>query len=293
MSLLHALAPAKINLTLKVLGRRSDGYHLLDSLVVFAAHGDTLTLDPSQPLGVQQTGTFAHQLGVADDNLVLKVARQMQEAQPHWRMGQFVLNKALPVASGMGGGSSDAAAALRLLARLNDVTETHPDCQQIAKTCGADILVCLMGKTCRMQGIGEHLTPVTLPHGYPAVLLNVGVALSTREVFAQLNAPAMQPHEPIAMSVPYIIDDMPRFLAAQGNDLLPPALSLAPLITQGLNALHSCAPLYAGMSGSGATLFALFSQIETAQEAARLLKEKHPDWWVMPTVLGVENDALL
>ena len=179
-------APAKVNLTLAVLGRRADGYHLLDSLVVFARAGDRLSFAPGKALSLKVRGLTAKQAGPLDDNLVLKAANALAAEIPDLKLGRFTLDKRLPVAAGLGGGSSDAGAALRLLARANRLELDDRRLQKVARRLGADVPVCVDPRPRRMRGIGEMLSaPLAMPK-LAAVLVNPGVAVPTRDVFAML-----------------------------------------------------------------------------------------------------------
>jgi 4-diphosphocytidyl-2-C-methyl-D-erythritol kinase len=281
-------APAKVNLTLRVLGRRADGYHELESLVAFAEIGDSLRLDPGGELKLTVGGPHAAAAGPGDDNLVLKAARALAASVPGLRLGTFALEKRLPVAAGLGGGSADAAAALRLLARLNGLAADDARLSAAARATGADVPVCLDPRPRLMRGIGEILSaPLDLPP-LPAVLVNPGVALPTRAVFAawQPAAPAA-PFDLEAAAQLRSRDTLLRFLAAYGNDLEGAAISLAPAVAEvivALRALPGCR--LARMSGSGATCFALLSSAAEAIEGAKMLGGKFPHWWVRATALG-------
>src|SRR6478736_1295562 len=180
-------APAKVNLTLRVVGRRADGYHDLESLVVFASVADTLTFAAGRTLALSVGGPAAGASGAVADNLVLKAARALAERVEGVKLGRFVLSKRLPVAAGLGGGSADAAAALRLLARADRIALDDTRLMQAAQATGADVPVCFDPKPRLMRGVGDVLSaPLDLPRLF-AVLINPGVAVSTREVFAALN----------------------------------------------------------------------------------------------------------
>src|SRR5437868_2838895 len=176
---------AKVNLTLRVIGRRVDGYHDLESLVAFADCADRLTLAPGAELKLITTGPLAGDCGETSDNLVLKAARLLAERVPGLKLGEFTLDKVLPVAAGIGGGSADAAAALRLLARANGLAIDDPRLIEVAQLTGADVPVCLASRACVMTGVGETLLPLNLPT-MPCVLVNPRVAVATREVFEAL-----------------------------------------------------------------------------------------------------------
>jgi 4-diphosphocytidyl-2-C-methyl-D-erythritol kinase len=280
---LSDLAPAKINLTLRIVGRRADGYHELESLVAFADCGDRLTLTPGSETSLDVIGPFAGACGSGPDNLVLKAAAKLSEYVPGLIGGQFRLEKLLPVAAGIGGGSSDAAAALRLLARANGLALDDHRLAQAAIAVGADVPVCLDPRARIMRGIGEILTdPLDLPR-LPAVLVNPGVATATRDVFARF---AAMPQHGGALSDPPRADII-EFLRAQGNDLTPAALACAPAIGEVLDTLGALPQVeLARMSGSGATCFALFATGEAARAAAERVREAHPEWWVAAATLG-------
>jgi 4-diphosphocytidyl-2-C-methyl-D-erythritol kinase len=280
---LAEFAPAKVNLTLAVRGRRADGYHDLESLVVFASVGDRLELEPGGDLRLVVRGPTAKAAGAVQDNLVLKAAAALAARVPTLRAGAFTLVKRLPVAAGLGGGSADAAAALRLLAQANGLAASDERLLAAAAATGADVPVCLASRARMMRGRGEVLAaPLDLPR-LPAVLVNPGVALPTRDVFSACTPADAGPpdgEEPSA-------EGLAAFLARHGNDLEAPAIRLQPVIAEVLEALRACAGArLARMSGSGATCFALFPSARAAARAARALREAHPAWWVRPTALG-------
>jgi 4-diphosphocytidyl-2-C-methyl-D-erythritol kinase len=279
---------AKINLTLRVIGRRPDGYHELDSLVVFARVSDHLTFTPGPAFDLTVQGPTADAAGPISDNLVLRAARALGERVTPLQVGQFTLTKGLPVAAGIGGGSADAAAALRLLARANRLALDDPRVMDAARAAGADVPVCVDPRPRRMQGIGEILSaPLKLPN-LPAVLVNPGVGVPTKDVFAILGA------LPIAGTPSQTNDEVPdrdeallAYLADNGNDLEPAAMTLQPVIGEvlaALRALPGCR--FARMSGAGATCFGLFASEAAAETAARRLREVRPRWWVEATTLG-------
>lgn len=268
-------APAKINLFLHVTGRRPDGYHLLDSLAVFGGAADSLTATPDDALSLRLTGPFGAALAADPDNLVLRAARALREAAGNARGAALVLDKMLPVASGIGGGSADAAAALRLLARLWDVPAAI-DLAPLAAKLGADVPVCLAGRPARMGGIGERLlsAPVLPPCGI--VLVNPGVPLATPAVFRARSGP---------FGAPAALPDgwadagaMCATLEGCRNDLEEAAIALCPeiaVVLAVIRASDDC--LLSRMSGSGATCFGLFADAEAAREAASRLAR--PGWW--------------
>ncbi len=263
-------AYAKINLTLHVIGRRADGYHLLDSLVVFAAIGDRITLTPG-PLSLRVAGPFAAGLPVSEDNLCLRAARLAG------RDAAITLEKNLPVASGIGGGSADAAAVLRGLG----VRPARPE------VLGADVPVCLNSVPVRMRGIGEDLSPVPPLPDLHLVLVNPGVALSTPAVFAALLRRDNAPMPDLAewSGLPALID----FLAACRNDLEPGAVALCPEIDAVLAGLREQGALLARMSGSGATCFGIFPDAAAAEAAAAALAR--PGWWAVASPLAPADRA--
>jgi len=267
-------APAKVNLALHVTGRRDDGYHTLDSLVAFPRVGDRLEAEPAAGLSLAIDGPFAGDLGTGADNLVLRAALLLRGAAAHGAALRLV--KSLPVASGIGGGSADAAAALRLLSRLWDLP--MPPGAALAAL-GADVPACAAATACRMRGIGERLDPVALPPFW-LVLANPGVPVSTPGVFAAL-AERANPPMPAPPSFPDA-DALADWLAAQRNDLERPAAALAPAIGTVLEAIAAqpgCR--LARMSGSGATCFGLFTAAAPALAAAEALRRAGSSWWTV------------
>lgn len=281
-------APAKINLSLHVLGRREDGYHALESLVAFAGTGDSLTLAPGPGLSLTVEGPTAGSAGANAENLVLKAARLLAERVEGLRLGAFSLVKRLPVAAGIGGGSSDAAAALRLLARLNDLSPDDPVIREAARLTGSDVPVCLDPRMRMMRGAGEEVGP---PLGMPplfAVLMNPRVPVETPAVFRRLGLAASEglggdAHPQIADSEP---GDLLKILAKTRNDLEAPAIALQPIIGEVLALVRETGGvLLARMSGSGATVFGLYGDRRSAAAAARSLRRSAPDWWIRATIL--------
>ncbi len=280
---LEEAAPAKINLALHVTGRRGDGYHLLDSLVVFTAIGDRLKAAPAGDLTLAIEGPRATGLAVAG-NLVMKAAEALRRHAGNPALGaRLTLQKHLPVASGIGGGSADAAAALRLLKRLWRLDTSSSELIAIAAGLGADVPVCVGGRPARMSGIGEQIAPLAGLPDLPLVLVNPGCAVSTAEVFARLQRRdnAGLPDMPAAFSSS---EDAAGYLATCRNDLEAPALAVAPVIAEVLShlaAMPGC--LLARMSGSGATCFGLFADSQAADAAAGKLAARQPDWWIVST----------
>jgi 4-diphosphocytidyl-2-C-methyl-D-erythritol kinase len=281
-------APAKVNLTLRVLGRRPDGYHDIESLVAFADVSDRLTFVPYNLLKLSVTGPGAGHTGEDAENLVLKAARALAARVPGLALGAFRLQKNLPVAAGLGGGSSDAAAALRLLARANGLAAADPRLYEAARATGADVPVCLDPRARLMRGVGEILSaPLELPR-LSALLVNPGIALATKDVFSRWkrSANAAEPFEAGAAAMGSE-DQVLRRLASQANDLEAPAIALAPAIADVLDALRALAGCrLARMSGSGATCFAVFSSAAERAVAAKVLRAKFPGWWIVETALG-------
>jgi len=275
-------APAKINLYLHITGRRDSGFHELDSLVAFAGAGDTVIARPARALGLSVEGPFAHQIPSDGGNLVLKAARALARASAVEAGADLTLTKRLPVASGIGGGSADAAATLRALAILWDLPPAAPDA--VALGIGADVPVCLGGRTAFMGGIGETLTPAPPLPPVWVVLANPGVAVSTPAIFAARSGDFSDP-APFGGPVPNA-GALAALLKERRNDLTEPARRLAPVIGKVLGALEEQADaLLARMSGSGATCFALFAEEGGAQRAAARLGADHPDWWVHAAAL--------
>ena len=285
------IARAKINLALHVTGQRDDGYHLLDSVVVFADYGDVITVSKRED-GTSQSashhltinGPFGEGLEADHDNLVLKAARLMGDDLPPLNI---VLEKNLPVASGIGGGSADAAATLLAIAELLDRPLPSDD---DVLSLGADVPVCLhgclQGTPIRMSGIGETLSDLPKTPALPIVLVNPNVGVSTPAIFKSLasknNPPLIAPTDAIDQAAPFTgwINDC-------RNDLQPPAIVHCEEVSTCLDALTNCnGSLVARMSGSGATCFGLFETDEDAKRAADKLQTEHSDWWIVATKLA-------
>ncbi len=265
-------APAKVNLCLHVTGRRDDGYHLLDSLVAFPRIGDLVEAERSRTLSLSVRGPFGHELSVSGDNSVLAAAEALR---PAGAGAALRLTKRLPVASGIGGGSADAAATLRLLARMWGVP---PLGDAAVLGLGADVPVCLAGRPCRMTGIGERLAPVGLPPFW-LVLVNPGQKVSTASVFDRL---ATRDNAGLPETDGFSrVEDLIGYLRIQRNDLEAPAVEAAPVIADVLSALRSRAGCgLARMSGSGATCFGMFATEAEAMAAAEALRRSGPAWWI-------------
>jgi 4-diphosphocytidyl-2-C-methyl-D-erythritol kinase len=270
---LRTRACAKVNLFLHVIGRRADGYHLLDSLVVFADVGDELMAEPAETLSLTMDGPFAAALADAPDNLVLRAAKALA---PPGLGARLVLTKNLPVASGIGGGSADAAATLRLLCPLFGLTPSDEELAKLAVGLGADVPVCLASRPARMSGIGEGLGPAPRLPPCGIVLLNPGIALATAHVFRARTGAWSPPAElPDAW---HDVASMAADLRALGNDLEAPAVALQPIIGKVLTALTALPDCrFARMSGSGTTCFGLFDNASTAALAAEQVRR--PGWW--------------
>jgi len=273
-------APAKVNLYLHVTGRRPDGYHLLDSLVAFAGVGDTVEATPADTLSLTIDGPQAGALAAEPDNLVLRAARLLAEAAGQEGRGAALrLTKRLPVASGIGGGSADAAAALRALAALWGLALDDPRPMEIAPRLGADVPVCLLGRTVHMGGVGELLTPAPALPPVWLVLANPGIPCPTPPVFKARRGPFSDP-APLT-TAPADAQSLATALAARRNDLAEAATALVPEIATvlaELAALPGC--LLSRLSGSGATGFGLFAESGAAQRGAAALQAERPGWWV-------------
>ena len=282
-------APAKINLTLHVVRRRHDGYHDLESLVAFAGVADILSLDPATPLDLLVSGPSATDAGDRDDNLVLRATRRLAEQVPGLRTGCFSLLKRLPVGAGIGGGSSDAAAALRLLARLNGLAPDDARLHEAARLTGSDVPVCLYPRSRMMTGTGERLGPLLPARPLYAVLAHPAVHVGTPAVFRSMG---FEPGEARDLGEHPIFDDRAdpsRFLErlrAGRNDMEAAALTLAPEIGDALDTLsRTLDHRLVRMSGSGSTCFALYDDRPAARRAAALVQGARPTWWVRATAL--------
>jgi 4-diphosphocytidyl-2-C-methyl-D-erythritol kinase len=267
---------AKVNLFLQIVGRRPDGYHLLDSLAVFPAIGDVVSAEPADAISLSLTGSFGASLVAEPDNLVLRAARALQQLSGISQGAALTLEKNLPIASGIGGGSADAAAALRVLSRLWNLPATT-NLHDIAKTLGADVPVCLAQHPARMQGVGEILSPSPrLPDG-GIVLINPGIAVATPAVF-RARTGGFRPEADLPPTW-HNTTEMTATLATLHNDLQAPAIALCPQIADVLAALDAVPTCQlARMSGSGATCFGIFPNTEAAQAAASTLERRN--WWV-------------
>jgi len=287
MTALRDTGWAKFNLTLEVLGHRADGFHEIESLAAFASLGDEVELEPQGALELRVEGPFAQALG--GDNLILKAAKAALDMVPSLRLGRFRLVKLLPVAAGLGGGSADAAAALRLIARANGGV---PEAQlaELAPKLGSDVMVCLDSQPALIAGRGEKVEPVS---GFPScgvLLANPGLPLATEAVYAALRAaPLAAPPRHGAEKLDFQGDfaKLLDYARPRGNDLEAPAAQLVPAIRAVLAALVTLPAVgIARLSGSGPTCFALFVTEAEAKRAAATLAAEHPAWWIAATSLG-------
>ncbi|MAG98302.1 MAG: 4-(cytidine 5'-diphospho)-2-C-methyl-D-erythritol kinase [Alphaproteobacteria bacterium] len=278
-------APAKVNLYLHVLGRRDDGYHDLDSLVVFPQFGDVLDVAAADELRLTLDGPFADGLPDSGDNLVLRAAALLADAAGVPAHAAIRLRKNLPVAAGIGGGSADAAAALRALAAHWRLPFDAATLQGLAGRLGADVPVCLCGRPARIGGIGHRVRPIGPMPSFALLLANPGLTVSTAAVFQQLDAvsraaaPPRQSYDSVA--------DLAMDLQARGNDLEAPARRLVPSIDRvigRLGDLPGCR--LARMSGSGATCFGLFDDLAAAGAAAAALAEAEKRWWLRAAIVA-------
>jgi 4-diphosphocytidyl-2-C-methyl-D-erythritol kinase len=285
---------AKVNLTLRVVGRRVDGYHELESVVAFADCADRLSLAPGSALDLTMSGPLAQACGETSDNLVLKAAHLLGERVAGLKIGRFTLDKVLPVAAGIGGGSADAAAALRLLAQLNGLALDDKRLLDVAIETGADVPVCLASRACDMTGVGDTLLPLSLPI-MPCVLVNPRVPVATRDVFKALglrNGELLVGATDVIRATAWpekgaSVEDWVESLAAGSNDLEAPATRIQPVIGEVIAALSATNGAWlARMSGSGATCFAIFENTADAQRAAKKIQIDHPQWWVHAGVLS-------
>lgn len=283
--MLSQTAPAKVNLYLHVLGRRDDGRHDLDSLIVFAEFGDRVGVSVAPNLSLEVHGPFAGSLDSEHDNLVMSAARALQAITDTSQGAAVKLDKQIPVAAGLGGGSADAAAVLRLLAHLWELDPAGDSVTEVAAGAGSDVAACLRGGPCYVVGAGDTVDPVAdLPDAH-AVLVNPGIALATGDVFAAFDQRAASGATRLILPI-HGVEALARQLVARRNDLEPVAAAMVPEIgvaLRALNGLPGC--LLARMSGSGATCFGLFSRAGEAASGARVLQGAHGDWWVRDTVL--------
>lgn len=279
---LTEFAPAKINLALHVTGRRADGYHLLESLAVFTRFGDRIELAEAEEDSFSVSGSFADGVPTDGTNLVLRARDALRAALPHASARVSIkLEKNLPVASGIGGGSTDAAATLRGLAKLWDLDAGHERLSDIAAELGADLPMCITAKPLLARGTGDDLTPVA---GFPAlglVLVNPGVGVSTPAVFSALKKRDNEGLPPLPRHIDF--HTLRNWLEITRNDLEDAALSIEPSIGWAKAALMKADAGFARMSGSGGTCFGLFETGNVAKRAAAQIRSRHPDWFVAAT----------
>jgi len=284
MVLRKTIAPAKINLTLHVTGQRDDGYHLLDSLVAFADAGDQISAKSANDMTLTVTGPFAAGVPTDDSNLIMRAAHTLRRVRGVIEGAHISVEKHLPHAAGIGGGSADAAATLKILADLWKVAPLDPDAPEVLGL-GADVPVCMKGPApTRMSGIGETLQAVTHLPDCAVVLVNPKVAVPTQKVFAGLASKTNPPMEALPDTLDF--DSFAEWLAAQRNDLQDPAIAVAPQVQTAIDKLSRVpAVAYAGMSGSGATCFGLVRNMADARHAARVIQVAEMGWWVTPAAI--------
>lgn len=284
--MLHApnieFAPAKINLSLSVLGKRDDGYHNLTSLVGFVDIGDELKAVPNETgdMTLEISGAFAPDLSAGEDNLIIQAARLLQSQAGVKQGADLSLIKNLPLMAGLGGGSADAAACLRLLNRLWAVHWEEEKLITLAAALGADVPVCIASQLSWLSGRGEIVTKLTPPQGYEkcfALLLNPGFAISTHAVFEKFKAVPSELSPPPPFNT---LDNMCVYMRVAGNDLTSAACALHPALRRVLNILPMEGALYSGLSGSGASCFVLFNNKQAAQAAQVQIRAVQPNYWV-------------
>lgn len=281
------LAPAKVNLFLHVGPLEADGYHPLASLVVFADVGDRLTVEPSDRLSLTVTGPFSAALEGEADNLILRALRALGDRAGIGEPGlALTLEKQLPVAAGLGGGSSDAGAALKLAREALSLPLDDTALAAIAADLGADGPMCLHARAAWAEGRGDRLTFETGLPQLPALLVNPGVPSSTGAVYRAFDDGRPGRADRPELAVDRSLASIVAWLAGQRNDLQAPALALAPAIGEALAVVETLPEVrLTRMSGSGATVFALFDSAAAAEAAGRVLTAQHPDWWVRPAIL--------
>ena len=284
---------AKINLSLEILGRRSDGYHQILSLVAFTEFGDQLVYDPGQSFAVESDGPFA--ISVQGENLIVTAAKKLSNHFPNINLGRVHLTKHIPVAAGLGGGSADVAAFFKLVEQHDESQLKGFDWVSFGALIGADIPVCLCRETSFMGGFGEQLSAVDVRAEVHIVLVNPGVELITGGVFKALNAPAYSAERQVA-SRNRDMSHMPKsfqsfqhlinFLHSHPNDLTKPACRQAPVINRVLGVLERCdGCALSRLSGSGASCYGLFESAPEAQQAGEQIAHEFPLWWVQSTRL--------
>ena len=282
MTSLRLLAPAKLNFFLHITGKRVDGYHLIESLAGFTEFGDMVEFSDASELSLALDGPFASSLKADNDNLVLRAARALQLHCGQARGARIVLHKHIPMGAGLGGGSSDAAAALKGLAQLWQLSIPEAELQRLALPLGSDVPVCLQQKTAWVSGIGEYVRPVDIKIAGWILLLNPAIALLTADVYRRFSAP----FRPASAPLPSLsgFDALVAAMQLRHNDLEAPAIALLPVIAEQLSLLRSTDGCkIARMSGSGATCYALYDNKQQAELAAHTIQSKQPSWWVQLT----------
>lgn len=288
MSTLKSSAPAKINLTLRIGRRREDGYHEIESLIAFADIGDALVFVSGGEFSLLVDGPTAGAAGPNDDNLVLKAARKLESKFPDVARGKFNLTKNLPAGAGLGGGSSDAAAALRLLAEASGIAADDPRVIEAARETGADVLVCLDPKARFVSGVGDKLSkPLKIP-ALSAMLVYPGVPVPTALVYQTHDRfgddPATLGRD--AAAIPLVKKKFMDFLQLETNDLTKAARAITPLIASAHELIDEVDDaILIRMSGSGSAVFAVYEDLETAEASAEMIREERPHWWVRTTTL--------
>ena len=290
LNILSINAPAKINLYLHVTGIRDDGYHLLDSLVVFTTINDIVLIEPSNNLALINQGPFGKHLPTKSDNLVMRAAEQLQKLTGVVHGAKITLTKNLPIASGIGGGSADAAAVIRGLVHHWKIDASLHDLPNLALRLGADVPICLFGQPAFIGGIGEQINPVYALPKAPMVLVNPIVDVSTPTIFKACKPPFSLANQFVSM--PTTLRDLVILLKdGRGNDLMEPAIKSEPIIgdvLQQIKMTQGCQ--LARMSGSGATCFGIYHTQPEADEAAKMIKNAHSQWWVVATSMISDVD---
>lgn len=283
--MITAIARSKVNLYLHVSGKRADGYHLLESLVVFPELGDSITIRKGKDLSLEVTGPFADSIGSTEENLVLKAAHLLKTESGTDAGAHITLEKNLPVAAGVGGGSADAAATLKILNQLWNIDFSDDGLSRIGLTLGADIPACLYGKPAIMSGIGERISGLQKFPKFHILLVNSGHSVSTRDVFNRLRITGeVLPAGDFNVAT---TRDLFAGLTSMRNDLEIPAREVVPVIGEVLSAIRERKGCYlARMSGSGATCFGLFEDSEAAEAASYGLRARRPGWWVQAAAVG-------
>ena len=282
--MLHERARAKINLYLHVGGRRADGYHALQSLVCFTDAGDDLEFEHASDLRLELDGPFGSELDANDNNLVLRAAHALARTAGISSGAHIRLSKALPVASGIGGGSADAAATLRGLSRLWELSLEPIQLERIALELGSDVPVCLLSKPAQMSGRGEHVDKVEGLPQLPMLLVNPRIAVSTASVFRHLGR-SEDDTPPDALTWPGSLtaQDLVEWLKGARNDMQDAACNIAPEIGEVLGLLEHTGALISRMCGSGATCYGIFGEVASCERAAQTIASAQPKWWVCPT----------